>query len=194
MPSDGSHPGPRLRVSVVDDDGRPVRAPALTAWLADVAPSRARGSVTIAVVSDRRVRTLNRQYRGIDRATDVLSFPAEPATAAGLKSGPTNTRAGNRATAVGAESGPGGGAARHRAGNAAPFLGDIVIARGVAGRQAREAGHAERTEWRVLALHGLLHLLGYDHACDAGEMRRLEGRLRRKGGLDRGLIERESTG
>ena len=96
MPSDGSHPGPRLRVSVVDDNGRPVRAPALAAWLADVAPSRARGAVTIALVSDRRVRTLNRQYRGIDRATDVLSFPAEPATAAGL-SPATNTRAGNRA-------------------------------------------------------------------------------------------------
>jgi probable rRNA maturation factor len=43
------------------------------------------------------------------------------------------------------------------------FLGDIVIARGVARRQARDVGHAESTEWRVLALHGLLHLLGYDH-------------------------------
>src|SRR5215207_231981 len=76
MPSDGSDPLPRLPVSVVDDDGRPVRAPALAAWLARVAPARARGAVTIALVSDRRVRTLNRQYRGIDRATDVLSFPA----------------------------------------------------------------------------------------------------------------------
>src|SRR5947208_21002 len=45
-------------------------------------------------------------------------------------------------------------------------LGDIVIARGVAKRQARDAGHAEQTELRVLALHGLLHLLGYDHDND----------------------------
>ena len=57
------------------------------------------------------------------------------------------------------------------------FLGDIVITRGVAKRQAREAGHSEATEIRVLALHGLLHLLGYDHERDAGRMRRVEERL-----------------
>jgi probable rRNA maturation factor len=165
MPSDGSDPLPRLRVSVVDDDGRPVRAPALAAWLARVAPARARGAVTIALVSDRRVRTLNRQYRGIDRATDVLSFPAGD----GLSVEPGRQ---SRRTVL---------------------LGDIVIARGVAARQAREAGHGERTEWRVLALHGLLHLIGYDHEQDEGEMRRAEARLRRKGGLGAGLIEREGA-
>ena len=70
-------------------------------------------------------------------------------------------------------------------------LGDIVIAKGVAKRQAREAGHSEQTELRVLALHGLLHLLGYDHEVDGGvRMARLEARLRRKGGLRAGLIER----
>jgi probable rRNA maturation factor len=69
-------------------------------------------------------------------------------------------------------------------------MGDIVIARGVARRQAREAGHSEMTEWRVLALHGLLHLMGYDHERDAGRMRRVERRLRRKGGLREGLIDR----
>lgn len=69
-------------------------------------------------------------------------------------------------------------------------LGDIVIARGVAARQAREAGHALATELRILALHGLLHLLGYDHEQDAGEMARVEKRLRRRGGLREGLIER----
>jgi probable rRNA maturation factor len=74
------------------------------------------------------------------------------------------------------------------------FLGDIVIARGVARRQARGAGHSERTELRVLALHGLLHLLGYDHERDDGRMRRVERRLRRKGGLREGLIERAGAG
>ena len=71
-------------------------------------------------------------------------------------------------------------------------LGDIVIAVGVARRQAREAGHAYHTELRVLALHGLLHLLGYDHddPGDGGRMRRAEARLRRKGGLREGLIDR----
>ena len=73
-----------------------------------------------------------------------------------------------------------------------PALGDIVIATGVARRQAREAGHSYQTELRVLALHGLLHLLGYDHdkKNDAGRMARLEARLRRKGGLRAGVIER----
>ena len=72
------------------------------------------------------------------------------------------------------------------------YLGDIVIAAGVAARQARAAGHSLRTEIRVLALHGLLHLLGYDHDRDDGRMARLERRLRRRAGLVEGLIERAS--
>ena len=73
-----------------------------------------------------------------------------------------------------------------------PALGDLVIAVGVAKRQAREAGHAYQTELRVLALHGLLHLLGYDHESpdDHGRMKRAESRLRKKGGLPGGLMER----
>ena len=63
------------------------------------------------------------------------------------------------------------------------FLGDIVIATGRARRQARAAGVTEQQEWRRLALHGLLHLLGYDHERDQGQMRRLERRLQRRGGL-----------
>jgi len=70
------------------------------------------------------------------------------------------------------------------------FLGEIVIARGVARRHARAARHSDQTELRALALHGLLHLLGYDHERDNGRMRRIEQRLRRKGGLREGLIER----
>jgi probable rRNA maturation factor len=72
-----------------------------------------------------------------------------------------------------------------------PF-GDIVIARGVARRQARVAGHSYQTELRVLALHGFLHLLGYDHddPDDHGRMARAEARLHRRGGLPAGLIAR----
>jgi probable rRNA maturation factor len=72
-------------------------------------------------------------------------------------------------------------------------LGDIVIARGVARRQAHAAGHDEPTELRVLALHGLLHLLGYDHERDRGTMARVERRLRRKGGLAEGLLDRATA-
>ncbi|MGE5835953.1 MAG: rRNA maturation RNase YbeY [Acidobacteriota bacterium] len=70
------------------------------------------------------------------------------------------------------------------------FLGDLAIALGVARRQAREQGHGLPRELRILALHGLLHLLGYDHETDQGEMQRLEERLRRRAGLPPGLITR----
>jgi probable rRNA maturation factor len=173
-------------VSVVDDDGRRVRAPALADWLADVAPARTRGAVTIAIVSDRRVRALNRQYRRVDRATDVLSFPASAVQRRARPSARTTKGKGGVARAS-------SGRTHTHSPDHTGFLGDILIARGVAARQARAAGHGQGIEWRVLALHGLLHLLGHDHERDAGEMRRLEQRLRRKGGLGAGLIEREGA-
>ena len=108
-----------------------------------IAPATARGDFSIAIVSDRRMRALKRQFRGKDHVTDVLSFPS-----------------GERG-----------------------FMGDIVIAAGVAKRQAKAAGHPVQTEIRVLALHGLLHLLGYDHEHDDGKMARIEARLRHKAGL-----------
>jgi probable rRNA maturation factor len=172
---DQSRDRSRIDVAVSDARGRPIST-GLSRWLTRVAPARARGAVNIAVVSDSQVRALNRRYRGIDRATDVLSFPAEKApprrSQRTQRVNPVLTSASSVSSVV--ES----------------FLGDIVIARGVARRQARSAGHAEETELRVLALHGLLHLLGYDHERDNGAMARLERRLRRKGGLHEGLIER----
>jgi probable rRNA maturation factor len=168
---------PHLQVSVCDERGRPLRG-SLARWLAAVAPARARGTLSVAIVGDARVRALNRHYRKKDYATDVLSFPADPTDA------PAHRRqVGGPAAEPRQPDGSGGARGAH--------LGDIVIARGVARRQARAAGHAERTELRVLALHGLLHLLGYDHEHDDGEMARLEKRLRRKGGLREGLIERQ---
>jgi probable rRNA maturation factor len=181
---------PALRVLVGDERGRPGAAPGLARWVARVAPSRVRGSIGIAMVSDARIRQLNQRFRGIDHVTDVLSFPADSNIS------PQRTRRTRRSTPVKkrldfssvssvssvVESFPGA--------VVKGFLGEIVIARGVARRQARRARHSERTEIRVLALHGLLHLLGYDHERDDGLMRRVEGRLRRKGGLPGGLIER----
>ena len=159
--------GPRLRVTVSDERGRGVSVPGLAAWLGRVAPRSARGVVSIALVSDVRVRRLNKAYRRKDYATDVLSFSPEP---------PGSTSR-----------------TPHPARGPVRFLGDVVIARGVARRQAREARHSELTEIKILALHGLLHLLGYDHERDAGRMLRVERRLRRKGGLREGLIERART-
>ena len=78
-----------LVVSIVDERGRPVSVPGLAAWLRRVAPSGARGLVSVALVSDRRVRTLNRTYRRKDYATDVLSFPAADASPSG-RSNPSN--------------------------------------------------------------------------------------------------------
>jgi probable rRNA maturation factor len=155
-----------LRVSVTDGRGRPVRDGGLARWLERAAPARAHGAVAVALVSDARMRTLNRTYRRRDYATDVLSFPAR------------------------LRQGFGGAFARAPAGKR--VLGDLAIATGVAARQAREAGHSYQIELRVLALHGLLHLLGYDHddPQDRARMQRVEERLRRNAGLTRGLIKR----
>jgi probable rRNA maturation factor len=141
-----------FRAVVTDGRGRAVAvSEGLAAWLAGHAPRRARGEVGVALVSDARMRALNRTFRGKDYATDVLSFPSD-------------------------------------AGDGT--LGDIAIATGVARRQAREAGHPLETELKVLALHGLLHLLGFDHERDAGEMARAERRLLARAGLTQGLIGR----
>ena len=171
-----------LRVSVTDGRGRPVRDGGLARWLESVAPSGARGAVAVALVGDAHVRSLNLRYRREDRVTDVLSFPADGAAPSAQRGG-TARRKSTRAARV--PKAPDGG-------GRTAILGDIVIATGVARRQAGEAGHTAQTELRVLALHGLLHLLGHDHeaAPDAGRMGRLETRLRRKGGLTVGLIER----
>ena len=143
---------PKIRIVATDGRGRPVAARGLTRWLARVAPATVRGELTVAFVCDAKMRALNKRYRGLDRPTDVLSFPAD----ALLPGVPRRSR----------------------------FLGDVVIATGVAKRQARAVGLPVETEMRRLALHGLLHLLGYDHEQDGGQMDRLERRLLRLGGIE----------
>src|SRR5262245_49460955 len=110
-----------LRVTVVDGLGRPATS-ALARWLARAAPGAARGAVTIALVSDATMCRLNRDFRGIDAATDVLSFPAG-------RQGPRRARNGGR--------------------KQLKSLGDIAIATGVARRQARRCRHSTATELRV---------------------------------------------
>ena len=201
-----------LQVAIVDERGRRLHVRGLAAWLRRVAPSRARGAVTIVLVSDPRMRALNRTYRGKDYATDVLSFPAfaraEPSRASAFAPALRRDRSARQAPRLAPSPKPPAfarvaswRASARQAPRLAPspqplaptgFLGDIVIARGVAKRQAHSVGHPELDELRVLALHGLLHLLGYDHEGDNGRMLRVERRLRRKGGLREGLIERAS--
>ena len=119
------------------------------------------------ISGDAELRKLNREFRGKDEATDVLSFPG------------------------GADDAPAQGArkASARAGRPAP-LGSIAISLARARAQARAFGHSTETEIRVLMLHGVLHLLGYDHETDSGRMARAERRWRELFGLPNGLIER----
>ena len=77
-------------------------------------------------------------------------------------------------------------------GSPAPLAGDLALSVETAARQAEEAGHALFVELEVLLLHGVLHLAGYDHETDSGQMARKEAALRRRLGLAAGLIEREA--
>jgi probable rRNA maturation factor len=70
------------------------------------------------------------------------------------------------------------------------FAGDIAISADIAVQNAKRIGHAAAEEIKILALHGVIHLAGYDHESDGGEMAELEQRLRRTLGLPLGLIER----
>jgi len=109
---------------------------------------KSESDATIAFVSDRQMKDLNKRFRNINRSTDVLSFPAEEAGAA------TSTN-----------------------------LGDIAVSLERATTQAKENSLTLEIEIAQLILHGLLHLCGYDHETDQGEMNRLELQLRRKLGI-----------
>jgi probable rRNA maturation factor len=80
---------------------------------------------------------------------------------------------------------PAGNSTKRASHAEARYLGDIAIAPGVAQKNAARLGRTLENELRILILHGVLHLLGYDHETDRGQMERLERRLRRKLGLER---------
>jgi probable rRNA maturation factor len=138
---------------------RPVRGLSQRA-LADFAvqacrAAKLKGSVSVMVTSSREMRSLNSQFRGKKKATDVLSFPSA------LDDG---------------------------------FAGDIAVSLDIAARNARLLGHSLAQEVQILVLHGILHLAGYDHERDQGEMAERERQLRRRFKLPTGLIEREESG
>jgi|GEM_PF-188059 probable rRNA maturation factor len=126
----------------------------LNRFLAEAqATVRLKGEVTVLLTTDAAIRKLNRQFRHKNKATDVLSFPAD---------------------GIGAEE----------------IAGDLAISVSTASRQAVELDHTLSIELKVLILHGLLHLAGYDHETDDGKMARRERLLRERLRLPQGLIER----
>lgn len=112
-----------------------------------------KGYVTVLLTTDDAIKKLNRQFRRKNKATDVLSFPAD-------------SLAGTRTA------------------------GDLAISFDTAARQAEAFGHSLRVEIKILMLHGLLHLAGFDHESDTGQMARKESALRKRFALPQGLIQR----
>jgi probable rRNA maturation factor len=112
-----------------------------------------KGKVNVLLTSSAEMKSLNRRFRGKDKPTDVLSFPAEPDAQK-------------------------------------QCAGEIAISAEIAVQNARALGHSPAQEVKILALHGILHLRGYDHECDNGQMARRERQLRAELHLPLGLIER----
>lgn len=118
-----------------------------------------RGIANVLVTGNAVLRALNREFRGNNKVTDVLSFPSSAA---------------------------------HRRGKIV-FAGDIAISAEFASQNAARYGHSAADEVKILALHGILHLAGFDHERDNGRMARKEAELRQKLGLPASLIERTLT-
>jgi probable rRNA maturation factor len=159
---------PQKRSGVSARTANPQRIPnarSLAHFLREAqAAVRLRGQVTMMLTTDTAIRRLNRQFRGKNKATDVLSFPAAKLSRVSR--------------------------ARPGASRTQEIAGDLAVSVNTARRQAGERGHSLATDIKVLTLHGLLHLAGYDHETDQGEMARREQKLRAKFRLPQGLIER----
>jgi probable rRNA maturation factor len=96
--------------------------------------------LTIVLTDDARMQELNREYLGIDAPTDVLSFPASETDGSEIDGSEIDPETGS------------------------PYLGDILISLPYAARSAERAGHPLEAEVQLLVIHGILHLLGHDHA------------------------------
>jgi probable rRNA maturation factor len=107
------------------------------------------GTVNVLITTSAEMKSLNRRFRGKDKPTDVLSFPAEP---------------GSRSTS------PAKSPSRRK----------------LPHKNARMLGHSPAEEMKILILHGILHLRGYDHECDNGRWQRREKQLRANCGLPPG--------
>lgn len=112
-----------------------------------------KGRVDVLLTSSAEMKSLNGRFRGKDKPTDVLAFPAEPV-------------------------------AQNQ------FAGEIAISAEIAAQNAWKLRHSPAEEVKILVLHGILHLRGYDHECDNGQMARRERQLRANLHLPLGLIER----
>ena len=130
----------------------------------------------VCFVDDTDIQRLNREFRGKTKPTDVLSVPWQEG---GLfQFGVMSQRKGEEA---------------RRGDEFAGFLGDVVISAETARRNAAVAGHSTWNEIRWLILHGVLHLLGYDHSRDDGEMTALELSVRGQLGIEerKGKIKKQ---
>ncbi len=115
--------------------------------------------LAVCLVSDAEIARMNETFRKKKGPTDVLSFPMV------ARRRPVRLRRGSRTVKAG------------------EYLGDIAISPATAQRYAKKNGRKLSNELQVLILHGVLHLLGYDHETDRGEMDRMERKLRKRLGL-----------
>ncbi|MEA3331310.1 MAG: rRNA maturation RNase YbeY [Campylobacterota bacterium] len=121
-------------------------------FLNSIAKSLSDKEIELIITSNEEIKSINAEYRNIDKDTDVLSFPYEE-----MPMSP---------------------------------LGSIVISSWHVEAKAKELGHKNSDELALLFIHGLLHLLGYDHEVDNGQMREKESQLIEKFNLPKSLIVR----
>jgi probable rRNA maturation factor len=133
-------------------------------------------ALTVCLVTPAAIARWNRAYRGKSRPTDVLSFPTDVRN---WKSGKTRRLPKRRSGAKGEPS----SASFISSTSFTSYLGDIAIAPSIARANARRFARTFDDEMRILILHGILHLMGYDHEADSGQMDRREQRLRAELGL-----------